>query len=109
VGRTEANNREMRRESTVTKNTPGEVMRDDEAKALIATVDDPITGRLLSNAMFHFFRRYYEQQDRPVSDFDMLYFATLMRDIFSEHEVLRRILAGERVGAFFDCDNNNGE
>ncbi len=79
-----------------------EVLRDGEARTLIASVEDPITRHLLTNAMFHFFRRYNEQQQRPVSDFDMLYFASLLRDIFSEHDVLRRILAGERVGAFFD-------
>jgi hypothetical protein len=81
-----------------------QILRDGEARALIASVEDPITRHLLTNAMFHFFRRYNEQQQRPASDFDMLYFASLLRDVFSEHDVLRRILAGENVGAFFDDD-----
>ena len=47
--------------------------------------------------------------DRPVVDFDLLYFVEIMRDIFSEHDVLRRMLAGERVGAFFDDDDSTGQ
>ena len=82
--------------------TMGQVLRDDDARRLIASVEDPITRPLFTNAMFHFFRRYYEEQQRPESDFDMLYFALLLRDVFSEHDVLRRLLDGERVGAFFD-------
>jgi hypothetical protein len=80
----------------------GEVLRDYEAKQLIASVEDPITQHLLTNAMFHFFKRYYDEKERPVSDIDMLYFASLLKDIFSEHDVLRRILSGERIGSFFD-------
>lgn len=80
----------------------GELLRDAEATELIASTDDPVTRHLLTNARFHLFRRYHEKKDRPAADFDMLYFATLMRDVFSEHDVLRRILAGERVGAFFE-------
>jgi hypothetical protein len=86
----------------VAKMTMGQVLRDDEARTLIASVEDPITRHLLTNAMFHFFKRYNEEQQRPESDFDMLYFVLLLRDVFSEHDVLRRILDGERVGAFFD-------
>jgi hypothetical protein len=79
-----------------------QVLRDGEARALIASVEDPITRHLLTHAMFHFFRRYNEQAQRPEGDFDMLYLASLLRDVFSDHDVLRRILDGERVGAFFD-------
>jgi hypothetical protein len=82
--------------------TTSEVLHDAEARALIASIEDPITRHLLTNAMFHFFRRYNERLQRPASDFDMLYFASILLDIFSEHDVLRRILDGERVGAFFD-------
>lgn len=86
----------------MTRTPSNEVLRDDEAKSLIESVDDPITKRLLSNAMFHFFKRYSEQGEKPLGDFDMLYFASLLNEIFSEHEVLQRILAGENVGAFFN-------
>jgi hypothetical protein len=79
-----------------------EILRDDEAREVIAAVEDPITKHLLTNAMFYFFRRYNEHKQKPASDFDMLYFVTLLEEIFSNHDVLRRILAGERVGAFFD-------
>ena len=82
--------------------TEFEILRDDEARALISSVEDPITKHLLSNAMFHFFRRYNEHKQKPASDFDMLYFVTLLQEIFSEHDTLRRILAGERVGVFFN-------
>jgi len=80
----------------------GGVLRDDEARSLVESVEDPITRRLLLNAMFHFFKRYNEEGQKPLAEFDMLYFASLLKEIFSEHEVLQRILAGENVGAFFD-------
>jgi hypothetical protein len=84
------------------------VLRHDAANELISSIEDPITQRLMNNAMFHFLRTYYQEKRYPAADFDMLYFVQLLRDIFEEHEVLQRILAGERVGALFDDDNEPG-
>lgn len=81
--------------------TMGQVLRDEEARSLVASIENPITQHLVTNAMFHFFKRYNEEQQRPASDFDMLYFVLILRDAFAEHDALRRILDGEKVGAFF--------
>lgn len=82
----------------------GRVVRGDEGMALLRSIDtgDRITRELVQNAMFHFLRRSETMQDRPVTDFDLLYFLELMRDVFSDHDYLRKVLAGERPGACFD-------
>lgn len=79
-------------------------IRNEEAMAFLRSLssEDPITRSLVNNAMFHFTRRFHSLNERPAADFDLLYFLEIMRDVFSQHEVLRRMLEGERVGAFFD-------
>jgi hypothetical protein len=81
-----------------------EIVRNDEAMALLRSIDDPITERLVNNALYHFLRRVHERKELPAADFDLLYFLELMRDVFSEHDVLKGMLAGENVGAFFFDD-----
>jgi hypothetical protein len=78
------------------------ILRHDEANEIIAAESDPITKHLITNAMYHFLKRYYQEKQYPVCDFDMYYFVALLHEIFSEHDVLRRILAGEKVGSFGD-------
>ena len=81
-------------------------LHQTEANAVIESVDDAITKHLLTNVMFHFFKVHSNGELRPTTDFDMLYFVSLLRRVFEEHDVLKRILAGERVGAFFDDDRD---
>lgn len=84
------------------------MVRHDEAMALLRSLDggDAITKSLVNNAMFHLLRRVNTRRELPVSDFDLMYFVELMREMFSEHDVLKRMLDGERVGAFFDDDRS---
>ena len=81
-----------------------QTIRNEEAMALLRSLDagDPITKSLVNNAMFHFMRRFHTRKELPAADFDLMYFLELMKEMFSEHDVLKRMLAGERVGAFFD-------
>ena len=68
---------------------------------MIASEKDPITRALLANANFWFLKRYFEQGRHPAGDFDYAFVIEMLRDIFREHDVLRRLLAGEKVGEFF--------
>lgn len=79
-----------------------ELLRSDEAAELLEEEGDPVTKALLSNANYWLVRRFFAEKNRPVADLDYRYLLELFRDIFSEHEILRRLLNGERVGAFFD-------
>lgn len=78
------------------------VVRSEEGLDILRAEKDPITGALLNNANFWFMKKFFAQKDRPVTDHDYKFFMELMRDIFSEHEVLRKILEGELVGKFFE-------
>jgi hypothetical protein len=75
------------------------VIRHEEANERLAQIDDAITRRLVDNALFHFFKKFYNSKEYPACDFDMLYFQELLVAVFSEHDVLQRILAGEEVGS----------
>ena len=66
---------------------------------------DPVTRALLNNANSWLVRKFVAEKNRPVADLDYRYLLELLRDIFSEHEVLGRLLNGERVGAFFEEDD----
>lgn len=78
-------------------------IRNEEAMALLRSLDsgDPITKSLVNNAMFHLMRRFNTRKELPAADFDLMYFLEVMQEMFTEHDVLRRILSGERVGAVF--------
>jgi hypothetical protein len=79
-----------------------EILRSEEATEILEREKNPITRALLNDANFWFIKKFFENGERPVSDFDLRFFMELMRDVFSEHNVLRRILAGEKVGQFFE-------
>ena len=76
-------------------------IRSAEAGQFISEITDPVTKALVSNAHFHLFRRLTEKRF-PKGSFDMRFFVEVMAEMFSNHDVVRRLLEGERVGAFFD-------
>jgi hypothetical protein len=79
------------------------LLRCDEAKTFIDRVDDPVTRNLLNMAFVQVVKTHFiEKRGAPQGDFDMLYFVQVLSSYFSEHEVLSRTLAGEKVGAWFD-------
>lgn len=79
-------------------------LRTEEAWELLRSLDsgDPITRQLVHTALNHFLRRFEAERDRPIADFDLLWFLELMTEMFSRHNYLRQVLAGERPGAFYD-------
>ena len=81
----------------------GTLLHADEALRFIESVSDPITRNLLNMALVHLVKRHHlERRDAPRGDVDLLYLMSALKDYFAEHEVLRRTLAGEKVGTWFD-------
>ena len=81
----------------------GTLLYGDEALRFIDTVQDPVTKNLLNMALVHLIKRHhFERRDAPRADVDLLYLMTALKDYFSEHDVLARTLAGEKVGAWFE-------
>jgi hypothetical protein len=85
--------------------TDVELLRSEEAAELLERETDPVTRALLNNANYWLVRKFVAEKNRPVADLDYRYLLELLRDIFSEHEVIGRLLNGERVGAFFEEDD----
>lgn len=79
-------------------------IRSEEAGQFIESLTDPVTKILVNNAHYHLYRRLAEKR-LPAGEFDMQFYVEVMAEMFSEHDVLKRMLAGERVGAFFDEDD----
>jgi hypothetical protein len=85
------------------------ILRSEAATEILESENNPVTRALLNNANFWFMKKFFEKRELPVSDFDLRFFMELMRDIFSEHDVLRRMLAGEKVGQFFEDAEDQGD
>ncbi|MBV9121771.1 MAG: hypothetical protein JO112_00245 [Planctomycetes bacterium] len=75
----------------------------EEAQDFLDQLSDPITRNLVNMAYVLAVQKCcLEKSDFPQGEFDMLYFVKVLKDFFSEHQVLERTLAGEKVGAWFD-------
>jgi hypothetical protein len=77
-------------------------VRHQEALELLNSIEDPVTRRLAHNAHFFLLRRFARGQDLPAGDFDVRFFVEVVREFCQEHDVLKRILAGERVGGWWE-------
>ncbi|HTU19820.1 MAG TPA: hypothetical protein VMG10_17285 [Gemmataceae bacterium] len=83
----------------------GTLRNCDEAQRFMDQIADPITHTLVNRAFVHLVKKVYiEKRNLPQTDVDMLFLVTALRDFFSEHDVLARTLAGEKVGAWFEDD-----
>jgi hypothetical protein len=81
----------------------GTLTNCDEAGRFIEQITDPITRSFVNMAFVHLVKKVHiEKRDLPQTDVDMLFLVTALADFFSEHDVLARTLAGEKVGAWFD-------
>jgi hypothetical protein len=89
----------------MTRTSEAEVLRTNEAMEVLRSEEDPITSALLNNAHFHFMKALFEERKRPIGDYDYAFCMEVLRAIFSEHAVLRAILAGEKVGQFFEDED----
>jgi ABC-type transporter Mla MlaB component len=92
----------------MTRASDAEVLRSDEAMDVLRSEDDPITSALLNNAHFWFTKKFFEERKRPIADYDYAFFMDVLRAVFSEHAVLRKILSGEKVGQFFEDEDESG-
>ena len=75
-------------------------VRYEDACEFIENVEDPITRNLLNMAFVKVVRRT-SSGNRPKPGFDILFCFETLADLFAEHDVIRRTLDGERVGALF--------
>lgn len=78
-----------------------------------AEVDDPITRELMAlcvaKARMKFMRWHGMSEAEwraqlPVSPFDMRFFVSVMKDVFSNKQVIRRILDGESIASATEWD-----
>jgi hypothetical protein len=81
----------------------GTLRNCDEAMRFIDQIADPITRSFVNMVFVHMVKKVYiEKRDLPQTDVDMLFLVAALADFFSEHDVLARTLAGEKVGAWFE-------
>lgn len=78
------------------------MLRGNEAMELLKSVNDPITNQLMNMANFEVLRRFLERDGLPISDFDLRFFMEAMKDFCSQHDTIRKILAGEDLRAWTD-------
>jgi hypothetical protein len=83
-------------------------LREDGAETILRSEEDPITGELmklcLATARMRFMRSTdstdAERESRlPVAPFDMEFFMSVLKDVFSRRDVLERVLGGESVAS----------
>lgn len=80
-----------------------QLLRQDEAHAVIvSTEDDRVLNLLMNNAFYHLIKIMAEEKKFPVCDLDACHLMELMKNIFSEKDIIRRILDGENVRWFDD-------
>lgn len=83
--------------------TSGTLLNCEEAQESIERIEDPITRNFVNMAFVSAVKRVYiEKREPPRGDFDMKFFAEVLESFFSEHDVLARTLAGEKVGEWFE-------
>ncbi len=79
------------------------LLRCDEAQQFVEQIQDPVTKNLFNMAYVRFVKaHFFDKTLFPSSDIDMLYVVSVLNDFFTEHDVLARTLAGEKVGVWFD-------
>ena len=81
----------------------GTLRNCDEAMRFIEQIADPIARTFVNMAFVHMVKKVHlGKRELPRTDVDMLFVVTALNEYFSEHDVLARTLAGEKVGAWFE-------
>lgn len=81
----------------------GTLRNCDEALRFIEQISDPVTRSFVNMAFVHLVKKvHFDKRDLPQADVDMLFLVTGLAEFFSEHDMLARTLAGEKVGAWFE-------
>jgi hypothetical protein len=73
-----------------TKTETAELLRQDEAAKLLRSVNDLTTNQLMSIANTLVIKRYLEQDERPVADFDLRFFMEVMLEFCGDHNLLKK-------------------
>lgn len=80
------------------------LLRQNEAMDLLKSVNNAVTNQLMNMANFEVLKRFMEREGLPTNDFDLRFFMEAMRDFCSQHDTIRKILAGEDLRAWTDHD-----
>jgi hypothetical protein len=80
-----------------------ELVNWDEAGRFLNGIENPITRRIVDRAMTIARLRFYAPGGSPrASDFDLLFLAEVLCELFRDHDVIRQELDGKRPGAWSD-------
>lgn len=83
-------------------------LREEGAEHVLSSVDDAVTKNLMTMGLGIARMRYVRWNEMtdaelearlPAAPFDMEFFAYVLRDLFSDREVLERVLAGESIAS----------
>lgn len=83
------------------------LLRQPESWELLSSVKDMTTNQLLNKATMCIVQAYANPDKKPVSDFDLKFFVDAMLIFCSDHENLKKILAGEDLRWFDDEEIEN--
>lgn len=82
--------------------------REEGAEQVLSSVEDEVTKNLMKMGFAVARMRYIRWKDMtdaewearlPAAPFDMEFFASVLKDVFSEREVLERVLRGESIAS----------
>src|SRR5262249_18130166 len=92
-----------------TMNAP-KLINGSEAAAFLRTSGDPVTKVILDRANTIVARKYCSSSGTSLAaDFDLRFFAEIITDLFADKDLIRRILNGERPGAWSTDDEEKDE
>jgi hypothetical protein len=80
----------------------GTLLDSDEAVRFIEQIANPVTRSLVNMAFVYLVKEVHLEKHEPRADIDSLFLVKTLAGFFSEHDVLARTLAGEKVGAWFE-------
>ncbi|MCW5970573.1 MAG: hypothetical protein KIT57_18895 [Blastocatellales bacterium] len=79
-----------------------ELLRQEEAKMCMASVDDLVVSQLMNLAHFQVIKWYTSGEKYIAGDFDICFFMEVMKEVFSDKMTIQRILTGEDMRWFAD-------
>lgn len=80
-----------------------ELLRQDEAKLCLSSVDgDLMLSQLMNLAYYHVVKLYTSGEKILACDSDLSFFMEVMKKVFSDKEYIRRVLNGEDLRWFSD-------
>ncbi|NNJ27476.1 hypothetical protein [Alienimonas chondri] len=81
------------------------IINQDSAREYFrqAGTDDPVLKTIVGRAYMRLLKAYYHSIDhRLEADLDLRFVAEVLVDLFKDRDVMKRILEGERPGAWDD-------